>query len=112
MLRTMRSPSIFKKINLVLMKGADKLTGNDLVRIAQVAEQAGAVIYVSLPSWQVLLAVPVMQQQQVSESLHERGYDSARVTRKLDRDSTLQLRGRGNEVSLHHCRTAAGSSSR
>lgn len=91
MLRARKSQMIFKKVNLVLMKGADRLTGDDLVRITKVAEEAGATLYISVPSWQVFLGVPVTQQQQVLIKLRERGYDSVRVTRKVDHGFPLQL---------------------
>ena len=108
MLTTMRRQSVFKKVNLLLMKGADRLTGGDLFRITEVAEQAGAVIYVSIPSWQVLLAVPVTQQQRVLENLRERGYDSIKVTRKLTQGSALQLRGKGGEVAAQNQQVSYG----
>lgn len=95
----MRNGSIFRKVNLALMKGADRLTGEELVRITELAEPAGAVIYISIPSWQDLLAVPVTQQQQVVGNLRDRGYDSVRVTRKLDQRAILQLRGKKNALS-------------
>ncbi|WDT75531.1 MAG: hypothetical protein MPW16_19960 [Candidatus Manganitrophus sp.] len=91
MLQARKSQTIFKKVNLVLMKGADRLTGDDLVRITKVAEEAGATLYISVPSWQVFLGVPVTQQQQVLIKLRERGYDSVRVTRKVDHGFPLQL---------------------
>lgn len=108
MLRQMRSLSNFKRVNLLLMKGADRLTGEDLFRITEVAEQSGAVIYVSLPSWQILLAAPPMQQQQVLEKLRERGYDSVKVTRKLDQGVALRLRGKSQEALLWNRRVTAG----
>jgi hypothetical protein len=110
MLNTMRRPSTFKKVNLLLMKGADRLTGEDLVQITQVAEQAGAAIYISIPSWQVLMGVPGVQHQQVLETLRKRGYDSVKVTRKLDGGSTLQLSGRSkeNEVPSQNRRVKYG----
>lgn len=91
MLQAKKSQTVFKKVNLVLMKGADRLTGDDLVRITKVAEEAGASLYISVPSWQVFLGVPVTQQQQVLIKLRERGYDSVRVTRKVDHGFPLQL---------------------
>ncbi|GEM_PF-2000008 len=108
MFRQMKNPSSFKRVNLLLMKGADRLTGEDLFRITEVAEQAGAAIYVSLPSWQILLAAPVMQQQEISEKLRERGYDSVKVTRKLDQGSALKLKGKSHEAALQNCRVTAG----
>ena len=100
MLRARKSQMIFKKVNLVLMKGADRLTGDDLVRITKVAEEAGASLYISVPSWQVFLGVPVTQQQQVLIKLRERGYDSVRVTRKVDHGFPLQLSEDRSEASL------------
>jgi len=112
MLSLMRSPAksalIFRKVNLLLMKGADRLTGEDLVRIAQVAEGAGAVIYISIPSWQVLLGVPGGQQEQVLKALRERGFDSVKVTRKLEEGSALQLKGRVSEGPLENRRVRVG----
>lgn len=92
-----RSGVTFRKVNLLLMKGADRLTGEDLVRIAQVAETAGAAIYISIPSWQVLLGVPGNRQGEVLEALRKRGYDSIKVARKLEQGSALQLKGRASE---------------
>jgi hypothetical protein len=108
----MRSPArravIFRKVNLLLMKGADRLTGEDLVRIAQVAEEAGAVIYISIPSWQVLLGVPGGQQEQVLEDLRERGYDSVKVARKLEQGSALELRGKVSDGPVEYRRVKTG----
>ena len=112
MLSIMRSPArsamVFRKVNLLLMKGADRLTGEDLVRIAQVAEEAGAVIYISIPSWQVLLGVPGDHRKQVLESLRDRGYDSVKVARKLEPGSALQLRGKANEEVAQSRRVGSG----
>lgn len=112
MLSIMRSPArstaIFRKVNLLLMKGADRLTGEELVRIAQVAEEAGAVIYISIPSWQVLLGVPEDHRKQVLESLRDQGYDSVKITRKLEPGSALQLRGKANEGGAQSRRAGNG----
>lgn len=94
MLPVKRTRSIFKKVNLLLIKGADRLTAGELVQINEVAERSGAVIYVSIPSWQIFLSIPVLQQREVWELLRKSGYDSVRITRKVNARSTLQLRGK------------------
>lgn len=100
MLRATKSQMVFKKVNLVLMKGADRLTGDDLVQITKIAEAAGATLYISVPSWQIFLGVPVTQQQHVLQSLREKGYDSVKVTRKVDHGFPLQRSDESAKVSL------------
>jgi hypothetical protein len=54
---------------LVLKDSAHRLTGEDLLRITEIAEQAHAAVHISNGPWQMLLGVPPTFHQSVAEAL-------------------------------------------
>jgi dissimilatory sulfite reductase (desulfoviridin) alpha/beta subunit len=82
-----------QRVDLLLAEKADRLSGEDLLRISEVADQAGAAIHISYRSWQILIGVPAMRQQEVLSSLRELGYnsDTVRVKRKYDPGFRLEI---------------------
>jgi len=85
---------VSKRVSLVLKERADRFTGDDLLRISEAAGQAGAVLHISLRSWQVFVGVPSMSQDKLMEALREMGYDSIRVVEKLNQGFTLGARAK------------------
>lgn len=90
MVGVMRGPLVFEKVNVVLIEKANQLTGGDLVRITEMAKEAGAAIHVSVQTWQIVLIVPTMQLKQLSENLFGMGYHAVKVNRALDQGFALQ----------------------
>jgi dissimilatory sulfite reductase (desulfoviridin) alpha/beta subunit len=82
-----------QRVDLLLAEKADRLSGEELLRITEVADQAGAAIHISLRSWQILIGVPAMRQQEVLANLRDMGYDSdsVRIAGEYDPGFTLEI---------------------
>jgi dissimilatory sulfite reductase (desulfoviridin) alpha/beta subunit len=63
------------RVHLVLKASADQLTGQDLLRITEIAEQGNAEVHISHGTWQVLVGVPKDSQHDVTRALREIGYE-------------------------------------
>jgi hypothetical protein len=80
-----------KRFHLVLQKRADRLTGDDLLKITEVAEEAGAAIHISNASWQVLVGVPDCNGEEVLRRLHLMGFTSFRKVGEINPRNTFAL---------------------
>lgn len=81
------------RVHLVLEDTAHHLTGQDLLKIAQIAEQAHAAVHISYRSWQVLVGVPEYSYELVAEHLRTMGYECDILPGKIDELSTFVLNG-------------------
>ena len=80
-------------VNLVLMDTARSLTGHDLLKITEMAEQAHAVVHVSYGSWQVLVGVPECSYDLIAADLQAMGYECSILTGEIDEIPTFVLSG-------------------
>lgn len=81
------------RVHLVLEDTAHHLTGQDLLKIAQIAEQAHAAVHISYRSWQVLVGVPECSYELVAEHLRTMGYECDIFSGEIDELSTFVLNG-------------------
>lgn len=63
-----------KEVDIHLKSTAAHLTGQDLLRITKLAEQAQAAVHISHGDWQVFLRVPEPRSRGVLENLRDMGY--------------------------------------
>ena len=82
-----------ERVHLVLEDTAHHLTGQDLLKIAQIAEQAHAAVHISYRSWQVLVGVPECSYEWVAEHLRTMGYECDILSGEIDELSTFALNG-------------------
>jgi hypothetical protein len=80
-----------RRVHLILEDTAHHLTSQDLLRITQIAEQAQAAVHISYGSWQVLIGVPEIHHQDISEALRDIGYECDLFAGELEL-STFALR--------------------
>ena len=62
------------RIHAVLKDSANRLTSRDLVRIIEIAREAGAVVHVACGSAQVLVGVPEVNFRKMEKALGSVGY--------------------------------------
>lgn len=82
-----------ERVHLVLEDTAHHLTGQDLLKIAQIAEQGHAAVHISYGSWQVLVGVPARSHELVAEVLRTMGYECNILTGEFNDLSTFVLKG-------------------
>ena len=87
-------------VNLVLMDTARSLTGHDLLKITEMAEQAHAVVHVSYGSWQVLVGVPECSYDLIAADLQAMGMNAVSSLEKLMKFLPLFLVEWCHEASL------------
>jgi hypothetical protein len=87
-------------VNLVLRDTAHSLTGHDLLKITEMAEQAHAVVHVSYGSWQVLVGVPECSYDLIAADLQAMGYECGILAGEIDGVSTFVINGVDHEASL------------
>jgi hypothetical protein len=68
------SEAIERAVHFVLKDSADRLRGEGLARIIELAHKAEAVVHVSLDSWQVLIGVPERNSSNLEAELFSMGY--------------------------------------
>ena len=81
-----------QRVNLVLEDSAHSLTNQDILKIAEIAEQARAVVHISHGSWQVLIGIPEGYHQLVQEALRVMGYESDIYSGEIDDLSTFVVK--------------------
>jgi hypothetical protein len=84
-----------QRVNLVLEDSAHCLTSQDVLKIAEIAEQARAVVHISYGSWQVLVGIPRGYHQLVQETLRAMGYESDIYSGDIDDLSTFVVKKGG-----------------
>ncbi len=83
-----------RRIYLVLEDTAQHLTGQDLLRIIEAAEQAHAIVKIRYGSWQVLVCVPELKHQKAERALQAMGYEACILSGEIYERSTFVLTGR------------------
>jgi len=68
------SEAIERAVHFVLKDSADRLRGEGLARIIDLAHKAEAVVHVSFDSWQVLIGVPARNSPSLEAELSSMGY--------------------------------------
>jgi len=85
-----------RRIYLTLEGTANDLTNQDLLRITEVVGQVHGVVRIRRGSWQVLVGVPEINYQKLTEELSAIGHRYAGHFEKVNETSTFLLGG-----SLH-----------
>jgi len=68
------SETIERAVHFVLKDSTDRIRGEGLARIIELAHKAGAVVHVSFDSWQVLIGVPERNGPSLEAELSSMGY--------------------------------------
>lgn len=68
------SEAIQRAVHFVIKGSADRLRGESLSRIIELAHKSGAVVHLSLDSWQVLIGVPERNRPNLESELFLMGY--------------------------------------
>jgi hypothetical protein len=79
------------RVHLALQEGADSLTGDDLLKISEIAERAGAVLHISKGSWQIFIGVPAERKREVEVDLQALGHGDVRIVYPVDEKLTFRL---------------------
>lgn len=82
-----------RRIHLVLEDTAEHLTSRDLRKITEAADQAHEVVQIRYGTWQVLVSVPEINFQKLTEGLSAIGYRCAAHYEKVSEVSTFPLGG-------------------
>jgi hypothetical protein len=92
------SEAIERAIHFVLKGSADRLRGEGLARIIELAHKAEAVVHVSFDSWQVLIGVPERNSPNLEAELSSMGYVCTIPYGSRNDTATFVLDGRHNET--------------
>jgi len=68
------SEAVERAIHFVLQDSADRLKGEELVRIIELAHQAEAIVHLSHASWQILIGVPERNCRRLEQELSSMGF--------------------------------------
>lgn len=81
-----------RRVHLTLESTAEELSCYDLLRVAEVAEQARAAIHISHGSWQVLIGVPERYSQTALEALRALGHRAVSCTGPPEAQTAFALK--------------------
>lgn len=70
-----KAPGHQKRLDFILRDTSHHLTKEDILEIAEIAEQAQAALHISDLSFQLLVGIPEVYRQEVSQAIWTLGYD-------------------------------------
>ncbi len=70
-----KTPTSYKRVDLILQDTTHPLTREDILEIAEIAEQAQAALHISDLSCQLLVGIPEVYRQEVSQAIRALGYE-------------------------------------
>lgn len=76
----------------IVLRDSERLTSEELIKIARMAEQAHSAVRISYGSWRVLIDIPEASHPLVTETLRAMGYTYDALSLEIDERSTFVLR--------------------